>query len=111
VGILQCDNHTLELRIEEILLGADGITPERSRVIEPAFDLDKDIFIRASDPLDDGVTVYKRDRPGRRTSTNSPTPDDVEDFRWIVDFTSPNFNNGPIAPVPDPLSTNSPRGF
>lgn len=111
VGILQCDNHTLELRIEEILLEADGITPERSRVIEPAFDLDKDIFIRASDPLDDGVTAYKHDRSGRRTSTNSPTPDDVEDFRWIVDFTSPNFNNGPIAPVPDPLSTNSPRGF
>jgi hypothetical protein len=111
VGILQCNNHTLELRIEEILLEADGITPERSRVINPDFDLDKDIFIRANDPLDDGVTAYKHDRPGRRTSANPATLDDLEDFRWIVDFTSPNFNNGPIAPVPDPLNTNSPKAF
>jgi hypothetical protein len=111
VGILQCDKHTLELRIEEILLEADGITPERSRVINPEFDLDKDIFIRANNPLDDGVIAYKHDRPGRRTSTNAQRLDDVEDFRWIVDFTSPDFNNGPIAPVPDLANTKRPKAF
>lgn len=111
VGILQCDNHTLELRIEEIILEADGITPQRSRVIDPKFDLDKDIFIRVNDPLDDGVIAYKRDRPGRQPSTKNQKLDDVEDFRWIVDFTSPDFNDGPITPVPDLANTTSPKAF
>lgn len=111
VGILRCDNHTLELRIEEIILEADGITPRRSRIIEPEFDLDKDIVIRVNDPLDTGVLPYKHDRPGRRVSTTTRKLDDVEDFRWIVDFTSPDFNNGPIKPVPDPANTNSPKLF
>src|ERR1700730_18224326 len=83
VGVLQCDNHTLELRIEEILLEADGITPQRSRVINPEFDLDKDIFIRVNDPLEKGVIAYKRDRTGRRRSTKNQKFDDAEDFRWI----------------------------
>src|SRR6266404_1356078 len=89
VGILQCDNHTLELRIEEILLEADGITPQRSRIIVPEFRTDKDIYIKVHDPLDAGVTAY---RPGRRQggSNKGQKPDDVEDFGLIVDFTSPN---------------------
>jgi hypothetical protein len=111
VGILQCDHHTLELRIEEILLEADGVTPQRSRVINPEFDLDKDIFIRVNDPLDEGVSAYKRERHGRGPSNKNQKLDDVEDFRWIVDFTSPDFNNGPITPVPDLANTTSPRAF
>ena len=110
VGILQCDNHTLELRIEEILLEADGITPQRSRIIVPEFRTDKDIYIKVHDPLDAGVTAY---RPGRRQggSNKGQKPDDVEDFGLIVDFTSPNFNNGPITPAPDPENTNIRRVF
>lgn len=111
VGILQCDNHTLELRIEEILLEADGITPQRSRIIVPDFRTDKDIFIRVHDPLDDGVTSYKPRRRGRGSSNNSQKLDDLEDFRWIVNFTSPDFNNGPITPGHDPQNTNPPRVF
>lgn len=111
VGILQCDNHTLEVRIEEIHLEADGTTPTRSRIIDPEFDLDKDIFIRVNDSLDDGVVAYEHNRPSRKDSNNHRRFDDVEDFRWIVDFTSPDFNNGPINPVPDLESTNTPRFF
>lgn len=111
VGILQCDNHTLELRIEEILLEADGITPRRSRIIVPKFRTDEDIFIRVHDPLDAGVTCYKPRPSGRRASNMSQKLDDVEDFRWIVDFTSPDFNNGPITPVPDLENTKIPRVF
>lgn len=111
VGILQCDNHTLELRIEEILLEADGITPQRSRIIVPKFDTDKDFFIRANDPLVDGVTAYKPDRTGRQAANKNQKLDDVEDFRWTVDFTSPDFNNGPITPAFDPEHTNTPRHF
>jgi hypothetical protein len=111
VGILQCDNHTLELRIEEIQLEADGVTPQRSRIIVPRFDTDKDIFIRVHDSLDDGVTAYKPGRRGRRASNKSQRLDDVEDFRWIVDFTSPDFNNGPVTPAPDPENTNIRRVF
>ena len=111
VGILQCDNHALELRIEEIILGADGITPQCSRVINPEFDLDKDIFITAKDPLDNGVIAHKDDRRGRRPSNKNQKFDDVEDFRWIVDFTSPDFNNGPVTPVPDLENTTNPKAF
>jgi hypothetical protein len=114
VGILQCDNHTLELRIEEITLEADGITPHQSRVIEPTFDLDQDIFIRVNDPVDDGVIVYKGNRPYQQNEqafTKDRKLDDIEDFRWVVDFTSADFNDGPIDPVPDPSVTTSPRGF
>lgn len=111
VGILQCDNHTLELRIEEILLEADGITPQRSRIIVPEFRTDEDIFIRVHDPLDAGVTAYKPRRSGRRASNPNQKLDDLEDFRWIVDFTSPDFNNGPITPGHDPAITTTPRSF
>lgn len=111
VGILQCDNHTLELRIEEILLEADGITPQRSRIIVPDFRTDEDIFIRVHDPLDAGVTAYKPRRRGRAASDKSQKFDDVEDFRWIVDFTSQDFNKGPITPAPDLENTNIPRVF
>ncbi|HXU38423.1 MAG TPA: hypothetical protein VN937_18855 [Blastocatellia bacterium] len=111
VGILQCDNHTLELRIEEILLEKDGITPQRSRIIVPQFDTDKDIFIRVHDPLDAGVTAYKPRRSGRGPSNNSQKLDDPEDFRWIVNFESPDFNKGPITPAPDHEHTSKPRFF
>jgi hypothetical protein len=115
VGILQCANHTLELLIEEITMEADGLTPKCSRVIEPAFHLDRDIFIGANHPVTDGVSAYKPDRPKRQPSQQSFTRDqkldDIEDYRWVVDFTSPDFNNGPIEPVPDRATTSSPKTF
>lgn len=111
VGILQCDNHTLELRIEEILLEADGITPQRSRIIVPEFRTDEDIFITVHDPLDPGVTAYKPRRRGRGPSNNSQKLDDPEDFRWIVNFASRDFNKGPITPSPDLENTKIPRVF
>lgn len=111
VGILQCDNHTLELRIEEILLEADGITPKRSRIIVPEFRTDEDIFIRVHDPLDPGVTAYKPRRGGQGSSNSSQKLHDLEDFRWIVNFASEDFNKGPITPSPDLENTRIPRVF
>lgn len=111
VGILQCDKHTLEMRIEEIIFESDGITPRHSRVINPKFDLDKDIFIRVNDPLDKGVIAYKPDLRGTAGREPNQKLDDVEDFRWIVDFTSPDFNNGPIIPEPDCANTANPKEF
>lgn len=92
IAVLRCDDHDLTFDIFKVPRSSDARRAEKIR-IDSRISLDCDIKISAKNPKEEGILSYKDFSIPFDRRDRSPAPDNINDFRWIVNLEGEEFHN------------------
>ncbi|MBK9316075.1 MAG: hypothetical protein IPM55_17800 [Acidobacteria bacterium] len=92
IAVLRCDDHDLTFDIFKVPRSSAARRAEKIG-IDRQISLDCDIKISAKNSKEEGILSYKDFSTPFDRQDRSPAPDNINDFRWIVNLEGEEFHN------------------
>lgn len=92
IAVLRCHDHDLTFDVFKVPRSSPDECTGKTR-IDHQISLDCDIKISPKKSRDQGILSYKDFGSAFDRSDRSPTPDNINDFRWIVDLEGEEFHD------------------